>query len=43
VVVPSVVVVIAGLPLKASSYCRFHPWLVCQASGFPQQIPARRR
>jgi hypothetical protein len=37
------VVVEVGLPLKASSYCKFHPWFVCQPSGFPQQIPALSR
>ena len=35
-----VVVCIEPTPLKPSSYCKFQPPLVCQASGFPQQIPA---
>jgi hypothetical protein len=37
------VVVEVGLPLKASSYCRFHPPFVRQALGSPQQIPALSR
>jgi len=40
VLVVDVDVVLAGWPLKLSSYCRFHPPSVRQALGSPQQIPA---
>jgi hypothetical protein len=43
VVVVDDVVVEVGLPLKASSYRKFHPPFVCQALGSPQQIPALSR